>query len=112
MAAVAWAKRQVGLPYRWGGEGPGSYDCSGLTMRAWQRAGVSLPHSSAQQYGYGTHISRSQVRAGDLVFFYSPISHVGIAINNTQMVHASTFGVPVKVANIDSSPFVGATRLG
>jgi len=96
----------------WAAAGPDSFDCSGLTSYAWASAGVSLPHSSAQQYGYGTHISRSQVRAGDLVFFYSPISHVGIAINNTQMVHASTFGVPVKVANIDSSPFVGATRLG
>jgi cell wall-associated NlpC family hydrolase len=110
--AVQTALAQIGDPYVWAAAGPDSFDCSGLTSYAWAAAGVSLPHSSSQQYGYGTHISRSQVRAGDLVFFYSPISHVGIAINNTQMVHASTFGVPVKVANIDSSPFVGATRLG
>ena len=110
--AVQTALAQIGDPYVRAAAGPDAFDCSGLTSYAWAAAGVSLPHSSSQQYGYGTHVSRSQVRAGDLVFFYSPISHVGIAINNTQMVHASTFGVPVKVANIDSSPFVGATRLG
>ena len=81
-------------------------------MYAWASAGVQLPHSSAGQSTLGTHISRSQVRAGDLVFFYSPIHHVGIAINNTQMVHASTYGVPVQVANIDSFPYSGATRVG
>ena len=110
--AVQTALAQIGDPYVWAAAGPDQFDCSGLTSYAWAAAGVSLPHSSSQQYGYGTHISRSEVRAGDLVFFYSPISHVGIAINNTQMVHASTFGVPVKIADIDSSPFVGATRLG
>ncbi|HEY6748374.1 MAG TPA: C40 family peptidase [Mycobacteriales bacterium] len=110
--AVQTALAQIGDPYVWAAAGPDAFDCSGLTSYAWAAAGVSLPHSSSQQYGYGTHISRSEVRAGDLVFFYSPISHVGIAINNTQMVHASTFGVPVKIADIDSSPFVGATRLG
>jgi cell wall-associated NlpC family hydrolase len=110
--AVQTALAQIGDPYVWAAAGPDAFDCSGLTSYAWAAAGVSIPHSSAQQYGYGTHVSRSEVRAGDLVFFYSPISHVGIAINNTQMVHASTFGVPVKIADIDSSPYVGATRLG
>jgi peptidoglycan DL-endopeptidase CwlO len=110
--AVQTALAQLGDSYVWAAAGPDAFDCSGLTMYSWAAAGVGLPHSSAQQYGYGTHISRSQVRAGDLVFFYSPISHVGIAINNTQMVHAPTFGSPVQIANIDSSPFVGATRLG
>jgi cell wall-associated NlpC family hydrolase len=110
--AVQTALAQIGDPYVWAAAGPDAFDCSGLTSYAWASAGVSIPHSSSQQYGYGTHVSRSEVRAGDLVFFYSPISHVGIAINNTQMVHASTFGVPVKIADIDSSPFVGATRLG
>jgi len=81
-------------------------------MYSWAAAGVSLPHSSSAQYGVGMHISRSQVRAGDLVFFYSPIHHVGIAISNSQMVHAPTWGQPVQVASIDSSPYVGATRVG
>jgi len=96
----------------WAAAGPNSFDCSGLTSYAWAAAGVSLPHSSSQQYNYGTHISRSAVRAGDLVFFYSPIHHVGIAINNSQMVNAPTFGVPVSIASIDAMPYVGATRLG
>lgn len=110
--AVQTALAQIGDPYVWGAAGPDSFDCSGLTMFAWASAGMSLPHSSRSQYGVGRQISRSEVRAGDLVFFYTPIHHVGIAINNTQMVHASTYGVPVKIDNIDSSPFVGATRLG
>jgi cell wall-associated NlpC family hydrolase len=110
--AVQTALAQRGDPYVWAAAGPSSYDCSGLTMYSWAAAGVGLPHSSSGQYGVGTHVSRSEVRAGDLVFFYSPIHHVGLAINNTQMVHASTYGVPVQVANIDSFPFVGATRVG
>lgn len=110
--AVQTALAQIGDPYVWGAGGPNAYDCSGLTSYAWAAAGVSLPHSSAAQFGYGQKVSRSQVRAGDLVFFYSPIHHVGLAINNSQMVHAPTFGTPVQIASIDSSPFVGATRLG
>ncbi|HZB49709.1 MAG TPA: C40 family peptidase [Mycobacteriales bacterium] len=110
--AVDVALAQLGDAYVWGASGPDAFDCSGLTSYAWAAAGVQLPHSSSAQYGVGQRISRSQVRAGDLVFFYSPIHHVGIAINNTQMVHAPTFGSPVQIASIDSSPFVGATRLG
>jgi peptidoglycan DL-endopeptidase CwlO len=110
--AVQTALAQIGDPYVWGAAGPDSFDCSGLTMFAWASAGVGLPHSSRAQYGVGRQISRSEVRAGDLVFFYSPISHVGLAINSSQMVHASTYGVPVKVEDIDHAPFAGATRLG
>jgi cell wall-associated NlpC family hydrolase len=110
--AVQVALAQRGDPYVWGAAGPSSFDCSGLTMYAWSAAGHGLPHSSSAQYGVGMHVSRGQVQAGDLVFFYSPIHHVGLAINNTQMVHASTYGVPVQVANIDNFPYVGATRVG
>jgi len=112
LKAVQQALAQRGDPYSWGAAGPSAFDCSGLTMDAWSVAGVGLPHSSSGQYGVGTHVSRGEVRAGDLVFFYSPIHHVGLAINNTQMVHASTYGVPVQVAAIDSFPYVGATRVG
>jgi peptidoglycan DL-endopeptidase CwlO len=113
LKAVQTALAQRGDPYSWGAAGPNAYDCSGLTMYAWSASGVGLPHSSAGQYGVGTHVSRGEVRAGDLVFFYSPqIHHVGLAINNTQMVHASTYGVPVQIANINSFPYVGATRVG
>jgi cell wall-associated NlpC family hydrolase len=110
--AVQTALNQRGDPYSWGAAGPDAFDCSGLVLYAWAAAGVALPHSSSAQYGVGMHISRSEVRAGDLVFFYSPIHHVGIAINNQEMVHAPTWGEPVQVANIDSSPYVGATRVG
>lgn len=111
--AVQTAIAQLGKPYAWGHAGSYDFDCSGLTLYAWQAAGVPLPHSSAAQYGVGTHIPRGAVRAGDLVFFYQPtIHHVGIAINNTQMVHAPTYGEPVQVSNIDSFPYVGATRVG
>jgi len=110
--AVQTGLAQLGDPYSWGAAGPSAFDCSGLTMYSWAAAGVSLPHSSSAQYGVGQHVSRSEVRAGDLVFFYSPIHHVGLAINNSQMVHASTYGVPVKIDSIDNFPYVGATRVG
>jgi cell wall-associated NlpC family hydrolase len=112
LKAVQTALAQRGDPYSWGAAGPSAFDCSGLTMYAWAAAGRGLPHSSSAQYGVGVHVSRSEVRAGDLVFFYNPVHHVGLAINNAQMVHASTYGVPVQVASIDSFPYVGATRLG
>jgi cell wall-associated NlpC family hydrolase len=110
--AVEVALAQRGDSYCWGCAGPNAFDCSGLTMYAWAAAGVSLPHSSSSQYGVGTHVSRSEVRAGDLVFFYSPIHHVGIAINNSQMVHAPNYGQVVQVSEIDAYPYVGATRVG
>lgn len=110
--AVAFAMAQIGKPYRYGGVGPGSYDCSGLTMASWRAAGVSLPHSSRAQYGMGTHVSRSQLQPGDLLFYYSPIHHVAIYIGNGQIVHASTYGVPVKIAPAFSMSYVGATRVG
>jgi peptidoglycan DL-endopeptidase CwlO len=112
--AVSFAYAQLGKPYQWAADGPGSYDCSGLTMAAWRAAGVSLPHSSSLQYGYGTHVSQDQLQPGDLVFFYSPISHVGIYIGGGKMIHAPHPGDVVKITSISGSymPFVGATRPG
>jgi cell wall-associated NlpC family hydrolase len=78
MTAVQAAASQIGKPYRWGAAGPGSYDCSGLTMWAWSHAGVSLPHSSRAQYASLPHVPMSQLAPGDLVFRGSPIHHVGI----------------------------------
>jgi cell wall-associated NlpC family hydrolase len=111
--AVKYALAQVGKPYVWGAAGPGSYDCSGLTMAAWASAGVHLPHSAAEQYGYGTHVSRDQLEPGDLIFFYNPIGHVTIYIGNGLMVSAPTEGEPVSVVPLGyySSDYVGATRL-
>jgi len=106
--AVRYAMAQVGQPYCYGGTGP-CYDCSGLTMRAWAQAGVSLPHSSAAQYGVGRHISASELQPGDLIFYYSPISHVSIYIGNGQRVSATHTGDYVRVQSLGSS-IVGFTR--
>ena len=96
------ALAQVGDPYVWAAAGPDGFDCSGLTQFAYAAAGIQLPHSSRMQSTMGTPVSRSALQPGDLLFFFSPVSHVGMYIGNGQMVHASTFGVPVKVASIDS----------
>ena len=72
-AAVQFALDQVGKPYVCGAAGPDAYDCSGLTMASWQQGGVSLPHSAADQYNYGHHVSFDQLQPGDLMFFYQPI---------------------------------------
>jgi len=108
--AVNTALAQVGKPYVWGAAGPGSFDCSGLTQYAYKAAGVSLPHSSSMQSGMGTPVARSALQPGDLVFFYSPVSHVGMYIGNGQMVHASTAGEPVKVVALDSMPDYNSAR--
>ena len=112
-AAVAAAKSVLGVPYLTAGASPSAgFDCSGLTMWAWAQAGVSLPHHSASQYGMGPHVPRDQLQPGDLVFFFSPISHVGIYIGDGMMIHAPTTGDVVKVAPISAMPFAGATRVG
>ncbi|MGY1771316.1 C40 family peptidase [Blastococcus sp. SYSU D00813] len=100
--AVDTALAQRGDPYVWAAAGPDSFDCSGLTSFAYRAAGVSLPHSSRMQSQMGTPVSRADLQPGDLVFFYSPVSHVGMYIGNGQMVHASTYGQPVQIASVDS----------
>ena len=108
-AAVQYAMAQVGKPYCYGGAGPGCFDCSGLTMRAWQQAGVSLPHSSSAQYGVGRHVSAGELQPGDLIFYYSPISHVSVYIGNGQRVSATHTGDYVRVQSLGSS-IVGFAR--
>jgi cell wall-associated NlpC family hydrolase len=109
-AAVDTALAQVGDPYVWGAGGPDSFDCSGLMQYAYSAAGVSLPHSSKSQSQMGAPVSRSELQPGDLVFFYSPVSHVGMYIGNGQMVHASTSGKPVMVASLDSMGSYNSAR--
>ncbi|WP_313960518.1 NlpC/P60 family protein [Nocardioides sp. zg-1228] len=111
-AAVQYAMAQVGDAYVYGAMGENAFDCSGLTMRAWAQAGVSLPHSSSAQFGSGPRIAASDLQPGDLVFYYSPISHVGMYIGNGMIVHAANPGTGVVVSGLHSMPYVGAVRPG
>ena len=111
-AAVRYAMAQVGDAYVYGAVGENAFDCSGLTMRAWAQAGVSLPHSSSAQFGSGPRIAASDLQPGDLVFYYSPISHVGIYIGNGLIVDAANPGTGVRVTGLYSMPYVGAVRPG
>ncbi|MFE3452708.1 NlpC/P60 family protein [Nonomuraea sp. NPDC059194] len=110
-AAARWALTQQLKPYVWGAEGPSSYDCSGLVMAAYQRVGISLPHYTGDQWTSGTHITREQMRPGDLIFFYSDLHHVGIYIGGGMMVHAPRTGDVVRIASIANRPFAGAVRI-
>jgi cell wall-associated NlpC family hydrolase len=100
--AVDTAMAQRGAPYVWAASGPNSFDCSGLVQYAYAAAGISLPHSSRAQASMGQAVSRADLQPGDLVAFYSPVSHIGIYIGNGMMVHAPTSGDVVKVASIDA----------
>jgi cell wall-associated NlpC family hydrolase len=108
--AVKTAYAQLGDPYVWGAAGPGSFDCSGLTMYAWGAAGVSLPHSSSAQYGSVRHVAISDLQPGDLVFYYSPISHVGIYVGGGKIIDAPYPGLSVHISDLHSMPLVGAGR--
>lgn len=113
--ALRFAVKQIGDSYVWGAAGPIKWDCSGLTMRAFQQAGVGLPHSSRAQYRYGRPIARGNLLPGDLVFFGNPISHVGIYIGKSKMVHAPRPGARVQIAEFGNffgrKKYVGARRL-
>jgi cell wall-associated NlpC family hydrolase len=111
-AAVQYAMAQVGDAYVYGAAGPSAFDCSGLTMMAWAQAGVALPHSSSAQYGSGPHVASGDLQPGDLVFYYSPISHVGMYIGNGMIVHAANPSSGVTVAPVFSMPYSGAVRPG
>jgi cell wall-associated NlpC family hydrolase len=108
--AVQFALAQIGKPYSWGGSGPDAYDCSGLTSAAWAAAGVYLPHNSGMQYSATSRVSRDALQPGDLLFYGSPIHHVGLYIGNGQMVDAPRTGYTVRVTSIDRSNYVGAGR--
>ena len=110
LRAATIALQQIGDRYRYGAAGPRAFDCSGLMQYAYSAAGIALPHSSSMQSTMGTPVSRDQLQPGDLVFFYSPVSHVGMYIGNGQMVHASTSGTPVQVASLDSMGSYNSAR--
>ncbi len=110
--AVRWALTQLGKPYVWAADGPESFDCSGLTMRAWERAGVPLDHWTGTQWTAGPHVEADDLRPGDLVFFGDPIHHVGLFIGRGLMVHAPQTGDVVRIASMWRPDYVGATRPG
>jgi cell wall-associated NlpC family hydrolase len=110
--AVDSARSQVGKTYAYGGGGPDSYDCSGLTQYAYREAGIELPHSSKSQSEMGTPVARADLRPGDLVFFYEPVSHVGIYVGDGQMVDAGSEETGVSQRSVDMEGYNFARRIG
>lgn len=104
------AMRYLGAPYHWGADGPNSFDCSGFTMFVYGQVGVSLPHNSGAQFGSGERVSRSDLQPGDLVFFGSPIHHVGIYVGGGSYIHSPRTGDVVKVSALDRGDYAGAVR--
>ncbi len=111
--AISAAMGQQGVPYRFAASSPGvAFDCSGLTAYAWAQAGVFLPHQSRQQYASVPHVSQGEAQPGDLLFYYSPISHVGIYLGGGQLVHAPNTGSVVNVAAVNWGKVTGVGRPG
>ncbi len=110
--AIRAALAQVGDRYEGGASGPDAFDCSGLTSYAYAAAGVTLPHSSRAQSQLGRQVSRDELQPGDLVFYYTPISHVALYVGNGLIVHARTYGKPVAVTSVDQRGYRFGIRLG
>ncbi|WP_252445760.1 C40 family peptidase [Pseudonocardia humida] len=109
--AMDLALSKVGAPYRYGAAGPNAFDCSGLVNWAYKNAGVSLPRTSRAMSQVGTPVSKADLRPGDLVFFYRPVSHVAIYIGDGKVVHASTRKAPVKISDLNDRTFNSARRI-
>lgn len=109
-AALTYAVGQIGKPYLWGAEGPESYDCSGLTSRAWSRAGVSVPRTSQEQWAELPRVRLSELRPGDLVVYFPKATHVAMYLGDGKVVHAPRPGARVKVSPLASNPLLGAVR--
>jgi cell wall-associated NlpC family hydrolase len=110
-AALKAAMTKIGKPYSWGAVGPNAFDCSGLMMWAFKQVGVTLPRTSAAQSTAGTAVSKADLRPGDLVFFYSPVSHVGLYLGNGKILNATLSGEPVQISNMAYMPFHNARRI-
>jgi len=109
--AVDTARAQIGKAYQYGAAGPDSYDCSGLTQYAYRAAGIELPHSSRGQSELGTPVDRANLQPGDLVFFYEPVSHVGIYVGDGQMVDAGNEQTGVSQRTVDMAGYNFARRI-
>jgi len=110
--ALQAAITREGDPYVWGAAGPGEFDCSGLVVWAYAQEGIALPHYTGSLWNSGMHVARSDLEPGDLVFFFSDISHVGIYLGDGMMIDAPDFGETVKVEPVYWSAYVGAVRIG
>jgi cell wall-associated NlpC family hydrolase len=110
--AANFACQQAGKPYVWAAAGPGSYDCSGLTLAAWKQVGVYLPHNAAEQRHSMPSVSRADLRIGDLVFYYPTLHHVAIYVGDGKVMSAPTFGDHVRMVPMDAYPINSYGRPG
>ncbi|MER6531444.1 NlpC/P60 family protein [Streptomyces sp. NPDC001508] len=108
--AVRYAVRQLGKPYQWGAQGPGAYDCSGLTSRAWEHAGTPIPRTSQEQWARLAHVPLNELRPGDLVVYFPEATHVAMYLGDGKVVQAPRTGDRVKVSPIATNPILGAVR--
>ncbi|MGC9379669.1 NlpC/P60 family protein [Streptomyces sp. MH13] len=108
--AVRFAVEQLGKPYEWGAEGPASYDCSGLTSVAWERAGTPIPRTSQEQWARLEHVPLGELRPGDLVVYFPEATHVALYLGAGMVVQAPRPGAEVKVSPIAANPVLGAVR--
>ncbi|MEU8731723.1 NlpC/P60 family protein [Streptomyces tendae] len=109
-SAVRFAVEQLGKPYEWGAEGPASYDCSGLTSVAWERAGTPIPRTSQEQWARLDHVPLDELRPGDLVVYFPEATHVALYLGDGRVVQAPRPGADVKVSPIAANPVLGAVR--
>ncbi|MGY1578479.1 NlpC/P60 family protein [Streptomyces sp. MN13] len=108
--AVHYALRQLGKPYEWGAEGPGAYDCSGLTSEAWAHAGTPIPRTSQEQWQRLPKVPLKDLRPGDLVIYFPEATHVAMYVGEGEVVHAPRTGERIEVAPLASNPILGAVR--
>ncbi|MCN9240086.1 NlpC/P60 family protein [Streptomyces sp. RY43-2] len=108
--AVRYAVDQIGKPYQWGGAGPRSYDCSGLTSQAWVHAGRAIPRTSQEQWARLPHVPLRQLRPGDLVIYFPEATHVALYLGDGMVVQAPRPGTRIKVSPIAANPVLGAVR--
>ncbi|RSN51169.1 glycoside hydrolase [Streptomyces sp. WAC 04229] len=108
--AVEYATAQIGKPYQWGAEGPGSYDCSGLTSQAWIAAGQTIPRTSQEQWKRLTRVDVEDMRPGDLIIYFDDASHVGMYVGDGSMVHAPRPGRSITMAGAGTMPILGVVR--
>lgn len=111
-SAISAATSKVGSSYVWGSAGPSTFDCSGLMAYSYSQVGITLPRTAETQFRAGRSVAKSDLQPGDLVFYYSPISHVGMYIGNGQIVDAANPKSGVRITSVNSMPFAGARRVG